>query len=406
MGPRPPRSVSGPTRVRVCRGARIPDPVRLERHRHAPELGVRPCFFSGGTALREASRELVDFTHNSIHVVTPFDSGGSSAELRRAFGMPAVGDLRNRLLALADRSVRGHPEIYDLFRHRLPTDASREELRESLDAMVEGSDPRVRAVPGSRRALVRAHLALVRDRMPADFDLRGANVGNLVLAGGYLEQERALDSVLFLFGRLVEARGTVRPVVDEDLQLVAELEDGRTVAGQHRLTGRRVPELDSPVRRLYLSVEVEDPRPVRPRIPDAVDALVRSADLICYPVGSFFTSVVANLLPAGVGEAVAATDVPKVYVPNPGRDPEELGMALSDKVRTLLRHLRADAGEGTPTGDLLHFVLVDVRGSGISDEERRRVEAEGVEVVDRPLVSAGGPRLDARRFVEALLSFC
>jgi len=68
----------------------------------APEHGPRPLFFSGGSALRGLSRELVERRVTSRHIVTPFDAGGSSAELRRVLRMPAVGDLRNRLLSLAD----------------------------------------------------------------------------------------------------------------------------------------------------------------------------------------------------------------------------------------------------------------------------------------------------------------
>ena len=69
-----------------------------------PELGPHIVFFTGGTALRHISQHLAELTHNSVHLVTPFDSGGSSATLRQAFGMPAVGDIRNRLLDLADTS--------------------------------------------------------------------------------------------------------------------------------------------------------------------------------------------------------------------------------------------------------------------------------------------------------------
>ena len=97
--------------VRVARAVTIPDPVRLERFRHAPELGARLLFFTGGTGLRGLSRKLVEYTHHSTHIITPFDSGGSSAKLRKAFRMPAVGDMRNRLMALADQSVLGNPEI-------------------------------------------------------------------------------------------------------------------------------------------------------------------------------------------------------------------------------------------------------------------------------------------------------
>ena len=54
--------------------------VRTRLRARAPRI----LFFSGGTALRETSRKLVRHTRNSIHLVTPFDSGGSSAVIRQA----------------------------------------------------------------------------------------------------------------------------------------------------------------------------------------------------------------------------------------------------------------------------------------------------------------------------------
>ncbi|MFW5735662.1 MAG: 2-phospho-L-lactate transferase CofD family protein, partial [Oceanidesulfovibrio sp.] len=130
-------------RIKVCHTVALPDPVKLARYERSPELGPRVLFFSGGTALRDFSRRLVRYTHNSIHIITPFDSGGSSAELRRAFNMIAVGDVRNRLMALSDRLPGADPAIFNLFAYRLPKDESQETLREMLYAMRDGKDPRV-----------------------------------------------------------------------------------------------------------------------------------------------------------------------------------------------------------------------------------------------------------------------
>ncbi|MGD2044642.1 MAG: GAK system CofD-like protein [Gemmatimonadota bacterium] len=394
---------SDPT-VRVSRAARIPDSIRLARFRHAPELGARVLFFSGGTALRGVSRCLVDYTHHSRHLITPFDSGGSSAHLRRAFRMPAVGDLRNRLMALADQSVLGNPEIYHLFAFRFPKEASDSDLRSWLSGMVRGVDPQIRAIPEPMRSIITSHLGFFQEAMPKSFDLAGAAIGNLVLAGGYLNQGRKLDSVLYLFSQLVEVRGVVRPVVDRNLHLVAHLEDGTTIVGQHLMTGKEVPPLDSPVIELHVTKSLSDPVPYRPRIGEAVDDLIRTADLICYPMGSFYTSIVATLLPEGVSDAIAATDVPKVYVPNPGRDPEELGMGLLDKVRTLERYL-TEGVSGRVAGSLLDIVLLDRGAAGVTLKEIRQVEKLGVRVLDVPLVSdEQPPMIDDRRLAEALLS--
>ena len=74
----------------------------------APELGPRLTILSGGTGFNDTTRFLKHLTHRSTHLLTPFDSGGSSAILRTSFDMPAVGDLRSRIMALADESLAGH----------------------------------------------------------------------------------------------------------------------------------------------------------------------------------------------------------------------------------------------------------------------------------------------------------
>ena len=122
-------------------------------------------------------------------------------------------------------------------------------------------------------------------------------------------------------------------------------------------------------------------------------------------MGSFWTSVVANLLPSGVGRSVAAAACPKVYVPNTGRDPEQEGMSVAGAVSVLLETLRRDAGADAPPSRLLEFVLVDrderLYGAGL---ERRRLAALGVEVVATELAGADG-LLDGERLAEALVSF-
>lgn len=392
---------------RVTRRLLLPDQVRVARYRRVPELGPRLLFFSGGSAIRRLSRSLKHLTHNSVHLVTPFDSGGSSAVLRRAFGMLSVGDLRNRLMALADETVRGSPQVYDLFSHRLDAGADPSMLLERLEAMVAGTDPLVAAVPSPLRRLIRTHLGIFARRMPPSFDLRGASIGNLVLVGGWLNNDRDIDSVAFLFSKLVEARGTVLPVVDASLHLAADLEDGSTVIGQHRLTGKEGPPPGSAVRALRLVESLEDPRPASTTIHDKVRRLIEGADLLCFPMGSFYSSVIANLLPVGVGRAVAAADCPKLYVPNTGHDPEQVGLSVADALEVLLQRLRGDAGANVPTSRLVDFVLLDRRAdlyeNGI---DLAKIRDLGAVPVEADLSAAqNADLLDSERLAEALVSF-
>ena len=205
--------------IRVSRTVKIPDPVRIDRYRRAPELGPKLLFFSGGSALNKTSRALKDFTHNSVHMVTPFDSGGSSAMLRKAFGMPSIGDLRSRLMALADESVTGHPDVYRLFTHRFSLRTRQKTLLRELEAMHSDGHPMITAITSPMRRLIRNQIGYFLEAMPKDFNLRGASIGNLILAGGYLNNHQHLDPIVFLFSKLVEVQGTVRTVVNDDLHL-------------------------------------------------------------------------------------------------------------------------------------------------------------------------------------------
>ncbi|WP_338669494.1 GAK system CofD-like protein [Pseudodesulfovibrio methanolicus] len=393
-------------RIRVTRDVTIPDPRKLEQFRRAPELGPSVLFFSGGTALRDTSRELIRYTHNSIHLITPFDSGGSSAIIREAFAMPAVGDIRNRLMALADQSIKGNPEIYNLFTHRLPKDGDPKALRAELDAMAAGVHPLVRRIPDPMRKIIRNHFYEFLERMPAGFDLRGASIGNLVLTAGYLSNRRQLDPVIYLFSKLVQVCGVVRPTVNKDLHLAVRLADGETIVGQHLITGKEAAPLASPIEDIWLTPSLGSTERVHTSIRNKIRDWIGKADLICYPPGSFYSSVVANLLADGVGRAVAANTCPKIFVPSTGIDPETPGMSVADRAEVLCRYLRTDAGAGD--GEVLGYILVDARhGEYVGGIDKKRLEECGFTVIDGSLVTdRSGSDIDGRVLSEFLLSLC
>ncbi|MBN2705052.1 MAG: GAK system CofD-like protein [Deltaproteobacteria bacterium] len=394
-------------RVAVRREVKLPDPERLGLLHTAPALGPRLLFFSGGSALKELSQKLVKYTSNSIHLITPFDSGGSSAVLREAFRMPAIGDIRNRLMALADQSICGNPEIYRLFAYRLPQTASPRQLAGELKAMVGGRHELITVISTPMRKIIRHHLKLFDELKPEDFNLAGANIGNLILTAGYLENRRHLDPIIYIYSKLAEVRGVVRPVVSSNCHLAAQLADGRIIVGQHRITGNdhqwqrsrieKVFLVDGPAREKDVTATVA----IRSKICD----LIAGASLICYPMGSFFSSLIASLLPAGVGRAIARNSAPKIYFPSTGYDPETLGLELMDQVETLLSFLKKD-DPSLQDSDLLNFILLDshdcsYRGRlDMADLARR-----GITIIYCDLVSpASDPLLDAESLAGVLLS--
>ncbi|MBO4300949.1 MAG: GAK system CofD-like protein [Desulfovibrio sp.] len=369
-----------------------------------PAFGPRLVFFTGGTALRQLSRVLTRFTHNSVHLVTPFDSGGSSAALRRAFAMPAVGDMRNRLLALADRDLIPGA-VLEFCASRLPDNDGLENgeiLRQRLRNMAAGDHAVWSGMPAMFADALRFHLACFLQYMTSDFDPFHACLGNLVLAGGYLHHRRMFGPVLAFFSRLLQTRGVVLPVVEESLHLAALLEDGSTVVGQHHFK-----TLSAPVRQLFLTVHEPDREmseaerdhgaliPCRPPLGGTVETYLRSAGAICYPMGSFYSSVLANLLPQGVGRAVAAVPCPKIFIPSSGTDAELHGMTVAEQAATILRYLRADAPDA-PTDSLLHTVIVDSHHGryegGLDAVERTRLKRLGLHLMDRDIVFENDPQ--------------
>jgi CofD-related protein of GAK system len=392
-------------RLRITRDVEIPDPVRLALFQSRPDLGPKLLFFSGGTALKSFSQKLIHYTYNSIHIITPFDSGGSSAEIRKAFGMLAVGDIRNRLMALADQSLHGYPEIYELFAYRMSKNKSKEELISELKDMSGGKHPLVAAIRAPMRKIIRNHLLDFRERMPQDFNLRGASIGNLVLTGGFLAYRRHLDPVIYMFSKLVQARGAVRPTVNSNLHMAANLENGRRIVGQHNLTGKEVPPIDAPIASFELVKSLDDPTPAKVDIRNKMRKLIKQADLIVYPIGSFYSSLIANFLPSGVGRAVAATRCPKVYVPNTAADPEAVGLNVNRQVELILKHLKQDDPDAIKTEDVLNFVLLDEDTSLYPGLDIESLESIGVRTICCKLVDPDSkPYIQADRLAQILLS--
>ncbi|MFO7860560.1 MAG: GAK system CofD-like protein [Desulfosalsimonas sp.] len=395
-----------PAYFEISRKARLPDPIRLARYEKVPDLGPKLLFFSGGTALRQLSARLIRYTHNSIHVITPFDSGGSSAQLRNAFHMPAVGDIRNRLMALADQGIHGNQEIFALFSHRLPKNAGRESLVEDITRMASGKHRLVARIPDPMRKLIRNHLLSFLDSMPENFDLRGASIGNLILAAGYLNNRRLLDPVIYLFSMLVRVRGTVRPVVNKHRHLVAELDSGALRVGQHQFTGKQTEPINEEIKRVYLASNKKSPEPVEVQIRSKMRELIRSADLICYPMGSFYSSLIANLLPSGVGDAICGVRCPKIFVPSTYPDPELRGLDPTRQTEILLSYLKADDPGRIQNPQVLDAVLVDRKnGQYTAPVDEKKLNEMQVRVIDYGLVShQSRPAVDAGRLAQCLLS--
>jgi CofD-related protein of GAK system len=353
--------------------------------------------------MRAASRVLKGYTARSIHLITPFDSGGSSAALRQAFGILGVGDLRNRLMALADEESDGARALLQAVGHRLEAGHGQPQLRAELASFTRGEHPLLAAVEAPEREALRQQLLDFERLMPEAFDLREASLGNLALTGSYLGHGRNLDAALSQFARLVRARGAVRPTAQADAHLEALHASGERTLGQH-LLGKPEALARGPIRDLRLVSALEHPEPVEVEADPFGLLLLQRADLVCFPMGSFFGSVLANLLPRGVGRAVVACQVPRVYVPNAGDDPEMRGHSVADCVHKLTEFASRDVERELRPRDLLDYVVVDsTRLRYTAELDLDALLRMGVGVIDTDLAAGDGQSHDPRKLVEVLL---
>lgn len=76
-------------------------PLQAKR-REVSIAAARPAMLPAGTAFNSVAGHMRAFTTRVAHVLPVSDDGGSTAEIVRVLGGPAVGDIRSRCLRLAD----------------------------------------------------------------------------------------------------------------------------------------------------------------------------------------------------------------------------------------------------------------------------------------------------------------
>ncbi len=233
----------------------------------------------GGTGLSIILRGLKEISSNITAVVTVADDGGGSGVLREDLGMLPPGDVRNCILALANKE----PILQDLFQYRF------EEGR-----------------------------------------LKGQNFGNLMIAAmvGISDNfEMAIRKISDIFA----ITGEVFPVSEEDLTLFAELTGGTIVAGESNIP-YEVIKRKSKIERIWIE-------PMDARTSRQVIDRIKNADMIVLGPGSLYTSIIPNLLINGVVDAINESDASIFYISNIMTQPGETdGLSAGEHLKLIFEH--------------------------------------------------------------------
>ena len=217
-----------------------------------PEVNV--VAIGGGTGLATLLRGLKRHDVSITAIVTVADDGGSTGKIRTAYDIPAPGDIRNCLVALADDESL----VSRLFQYRFTQAGS---------------------------------------------ELDGHSFGNLFITA-LTKVTGSFERAVIESANVLNIRGRVLPSTLENVRLDAELTDGTMIQGESKIQYK-----EAPIRHVRLSPG--DPAAYRP----AVTAIL-NADLIVLGPGSLYTSIVPNLLVPDIVRAVRASSAPKVYVMN------------------------------------------------------------------------------------------
>ena len=384
----------------------------------------RLVVFSGGTAFNCVAQELKRFTTRVTHVLPVSDDGGSTAEVVRVLGGPAVGDIRSRCLRLADTSTREARAVRALLGHRLNSLDEAEAKREWLD-IVEGGHALWEGISAPycdtiRGFLVHFQSQLLR-RASEGFDFRNGSVGNFFFAGARTFF-RSLDAAIFLYSRVsgVDSHTLVLPCINtmDQITLGVQCADGAIICGQNEIshpadpeqgnvvdkTGR-TPVLHSPIKRvMYLSNRTKGhidytAHEVFPQVHPQVVENVEGADGIVYGMGSLWTSVCPSLALVGVGESVAARDCPKILMLNGYPDRETAGMTASGFVRAVtdtLNRVGTDDALDHPPSTYVTALIAPAEGLVELDDDE--VTALGVPIIRLSNTLKEGEEGDIRLF--------
>ena len=247
--------------------------------------GPRIVAIGGGTGLSTLLRGLKEHSSNLTAVVTVADDGGSSGKLREQLGVPAVGDIRNCIVALAD----AEPIMAELLQYRFP----------ETDRTGSAADSTT---------------------------LGGHAVGNLLIAALTAIQHGDFEEGVRQMNHVLAVRGQVLPVSPTPIVLHGRLADGSVVDGQSKLARA------AGIEQVWVSPDDIEPSD------DAIRA-ISEAEVIVLGPGSLYTSILPSLLLPAIRDAVRASSALRVYVCNVATQAgETAGYDLADHIDAIARH--------------------------------------------------------------------
>lgn len=268
-------------------------------------------------------------TPNLTAVVTVADDGGGSGVLREDFGMLPPGDIRNCILALANKE----PVLQELFQYR---------FREGR--------------------------------------LDGQSFGNLMIAA-MLGISGGIEQAIKRVSDIFSITGEVLPAANQPIRLGARLRNGNVVLGESRIPEVAY-EQRSPIEKIWSD-------PADALSGNRVVDRIREADIITLGPGSLYTSIIPPLLIKNIISSINESSAKIFYIPNLMTQKGETdGYDAADYVESLLRHTkltRVDSVlanvQSIPEDYVQRYREKDSHPSLLTSSSKERIRSMGCELL-------------------------
>lgn len=232
----------------------------------------------GGTGLSsmlKGMKKLEDV--NLTAIVTVADDGGSTGRIRDIYNVPAVGDIRHVLCAMANEEDEGF--FADLLNYRF-----------------EGNE-----------------------------DVGGHNLGNLIFLA-LMNTTGSFMGAIESISRVLKVKGTILPSTLDIVTLYAMMKDGTLVCGE-----KNIPTVANSIDHVFYKQKV---KPYEQAL-----SSIQEADLIIYGIGSLYTSIMPNLIIKEISEAIRKNPCKKIYFCNAMSQPGETDhYTVQDHIRAIEKH--------------------------------------------------------------------
>ena len=223
--------------------------------------------------------KMIEEIHIST-IVTVADDGGSTGRLIRHFHIPAMGDVRNVMIALS----KSEPLLAKLMDYRF----------DDLDGE----------------------------------DVGGHNLGNLILTALTKQTGNFMEAISDI-SKVLNVAGDIIPSTTQIVTLFAKMEDGTIVAGESN-----IPDYENRIQEVFYNMEVKATE-------SAVEA-IKNADMIVFGIGSLYTSILPNVIISEIKEEIKKSKAKRVYICNAMTQHGETdAYHLEDHVQAIEDHLGA-----------------------------------------------------------------